>query len=116
MYPSLRERRLKLKDWEKSFPVLPPVTPTAPPPYEGANPEGRTMPPPNNSLHHSVWRQVRAELISSGTGPKVLMSFPVFLDQAGNQFHEPLDFKTVKQIADSVRTYMALRQRLLSGK
>nr|XP_048297948.1 igE-binding protein-like [Myodes glareolus] len=105
MYPSLCERHHKLKDRENSFPLLLPVTPTAPPPYENVNPEEITMPPPNNSLHHSIWRQVCAELISSGTGPKILMSFPVFLDQAGNQFHEPLDFKTVKKIADSVRTY-----------
>ena len=35
----------------------------------------------------------------------MLTAFPVFQDQQGNRYHEPLDFKTVKALAESVRTY-----------
>ena len=32
-------------------------------------------------------------------------AFPVFQDPQGNRFHEPLDFKVIKTLAESVRTY-----------
>ena len=32
-------------------------------------------------------------------------AFPVFQDNQGNRYHEPLDFKMVKSLAESVRTY-----------
>lgn len=31
--------------------------------------------------------------------------FPVFLDQQGNRYHEPLDFKVIKNLAESCRAY-----------
>jgi len=33
------------------------------------------------------------------------LTFPVFLDANGHRYHEPVDFKTMKQLAESVRTY-----------
>lgn len=33
------------------------------------------------------------------------LSFPVFLDANGYRYHEPVDFKTIKQLAESIRTY-----------
>ncbi|XP_063134678.1 igE-binding protein-like [Rattus norvegicus] len=33
------------------------------------------------------------------------LSFPVFLDANGQRYHEPVDFKTIKQLAKSVKTY-----------
>lgn len=36
---------------------------------------------------------------------EVGLTFPVFLDGQGQWYHEPIDFKTIKQLAESVRTY-----------
>jgi hypothetical protein len=36
---------------------------------------------------------------------EVGLTFPVFLDGQGQQYHEPINFKTIKQLAESVRTY-----------
>ena len=67
------------------------LTPSAPPPYpEVVGTEG------GMTFNPEVWREVR-------TG--MLTAFPVFQDQQGNRYHEPLDFKTVKALAESVRTY-----------
>ena len=67
------------------------LTPSAPPPYpEVVGAEG------GMTFNPEVWREVR-------TG--MLTAFPVFQDQQGNRYHEPLDFKTVKALAESVRTY-----------
>mgnify|MGYP001130736056 CR=1 FL=1 len=42
-----------------------------------------------------VWREVRFSLLGC----------PIFTDQAGQRYHEPLDFKVIKNLAESVRTY-----------
>jgi hypothetical protein len=36
---------------------------------------------------------------------EVGLMFPIFLDGQGRRYHEPIDFKTIKQLAESVRTY-----------
>jgi hypothetical protein len=33
------------------------------------------------------------------------LTFLVFVDGKGQQYHEPVDFKTIKQLAESVHTY-----------
>ena len=33
------------------------------------------------------------------------MSFPIFQDAKGNRYEEPLDFKVIKSLAESIRTY-----------
>ena len=33
------------------------------------------------------------------------LTFPVFVDGQGQWYHEPVDFKTIKQLAESVHTY-----------
>lgn len=62
------------------------ILPTAPP----YNPQHR--PAKGISFCPEVWRELG-------------LSFPVFLDTNRQQYHEPVDFKTVKQLAESVRTY-----------
>ena len=66
--------------------------PTAPPPYD---------PPPSSwgsassiSFCPEVWREVAT-------------AYPVFVDPANNnqRYHEPLDFKVIKNLAESVRAY-----------
>jgi hypothetical protein len=42
-----------------------------------------------------VWREVRFSLLEC----------PIFTDQAGQRYHEPLDFKVIRNLAESVRTY-----------
>lgn len=66
------------------------VTPTAPP----FNPQYRDMmkPTKGNSSCPEVWREMG-------------LSFPIFLDANGQHYHEPIDFKTIKQLAESVKTY-----------
>ncbi|KAL6058265.1 hypothetical protein STEG23_030902 [Scotinomys teguina] len=62
--------------------------PTAPPPY----PEM----PRGTSNHPDLWREVQRELS---------VVCPVFVDDRNQRYHEPLDFKNIKSIAESVRTY-----------
>ncbi|MEJ1284676.1 hypothetical protein NN561_015663 [Cricetulus griseus] len=70
-------------------------TPSAPPPYNmtegdgGGGGEGASHCP-------QVWREVGSEL---------RLACPVFLDSQGQRYHEPLDFKTIKALAELVRTY-----------
>ena len=66
--------------------------PSAPPPYccdPGGEQRGASRCP-------QVWRRVQSELPGA---------FPVFLDGQGQRYHEPLDFKTIKTLAESVRVY-----------
>jgi hypothetical protein len=42
-----------------------------------------------------VWREDRLSLLGC----------PIFTDQAGHRYHEPLDFKVVRNLAESVWTY-----------
>ena len=64
------------------------VTPTAPLPYQDLGETG-------NSFCPDAWKEVRSSL----------GCFPVFLDQQGNHYHEPLDFKVIKNLAESCRAY-----------
>lgn len=75
------------------------VTPSALPPYpEVIVTEGGI------SFNPKVWRDVRTKMITQG-GARMMAAFPVFQDQQGNRYHELLDFKTVKNLAESVQTY-----------
>lgn len=75
------------------------VTPSAPPPYlEVIVTEGGI------SFNPKVWREVRTEMITQGEA-RMMVAFPVFQDQQGNTYHELLDFKMVKNLAESVRNY-----------
>lgn len=65
--------------------------PSAPPPYPGAmGAEGGV------SFNPRVWRKVRTEM---------QVAFPVFNNAQNQRYHEPLYFKTIKQLAESLRTY-----------
>ncbi|KAM6202369.1 endogenous retrovirus group K member 24 Gag polyprotein-like [Rhynchocyon petersi] len=61
------------------------------PPYPGGS-----APPllGDTTLHKDTWRWVRAEL-----------ACPIFPDVDGQRMHEPLDFKIVKNLAESIRFY-----------
>jgi hypothetical protein len=62
---------------------------SAPPPYASSTAAyGRTF-------CLEVWREVRLSLLGC----------PIFTDQAGQRYHEPLDFKVIRNLAESVRTY-----------
>jgi hypothetical protein len=41
-----------------------------------------------------IWREIRFSLLGC----------PIFIDQAGQRYHEPLDFKVIRNLAESVRT------------
>ena len=43
-----------------------------------------------------VWKAVRTELH---------LAYPVYVDANQQRYHEPLDFKVIKSLAESVRTY-----------
>ena len=43
-----------------------------------------------------VWKPVHTELH---------LSYPVYADANQQRYHEPLDFKVIKSLAESVRTY-----------
>ncbi|XP_027256330.1 igE-binding protein-like [Cricetulus griseus] len=71
------------------------VEPTAPgpppPPYNITSSPGGSG---GQSFCPEVWKEVRHELC-----------YPVFQNDEGQRYHEPLDFKTIKALAESVRTY-----------
>lgn len=69
------------------------VIPTAPP-APLYNPQHKRMVKPagGTSFCPEVWKEIG-------------LSFPVFLDANGQRYHEPVDFKTIKQLAKSVKTY-----------
>ena len=56
------------------------------------------------SFTPGVWKEVIAEMMSQ-KGDRMMTAFPVFQDQQGNRYHEPLNFKVIKTLAESVRTY-----------
>jgi hypothetical protein len=62
---------------------------SAPPPYATSTATYR------QTFCLEIWREVRFSLLGC----------PVFTDQAGQRYHEPLDFKVVRNLAESVRTY-----------
>lgn len=65
--------------------------PSAPPPV------GRESHVLNScSFCPEVWRAVRTEL---------QLAYPVYVDGNQQRFYEPLDFKVIKSLAESVRTY-----------
>ena len=37
--------------------------------------------------------------------PSVVVTFPLFQDQQGQRYHEPLDWKVVQRLKESVSTY-----------
>ena len=64
------------------------MTHIAPPPYQDLGVTGNLFCP-------DAWKEVRSSL----------GCFPVFLDQQGNRYQEPLDFKVIKNLAESCRAY-----------
>ncbi|KAL6035661.1 hypothetical protein STEG23_036992 [Scotinomys teguina] len=50
----------------------------------------------SNSFSPEAWRMVRSEM---------QLAYPVFQDPQGQRYHKPLDFKVIKSLAESVRTY-----------
>ncbi|XP_052599713.1 endogenous retrovirus group K member 21 Gag polyprotein-like [Peromyscus californicus insignis] len=71
------------------------IIPSAPPPYpEAAAAPGASL--VSSSLHPQLWREVRREM---------QVACPVFVDNQNQRYHEPLDFKFVKSIAESVKSY-----------
>ena len=42
-----------------------------------------------------IWREIRFSLLGC----------PIFTDQAGQRYHELLDFKVIRNLAESVRIY-----------
>ncbi|XP_031215363.1 endogenous retrovirus group K member 7 Gag polyprotein-like [Mastomys coucha] len=73
-------------------------TPLAPPPYLEVAQAAQPAPPSGvgSSFCPGIWTQVRTEL---------QFAYPVYQDPQGNRYKEPLDFKVVKSLAESVRTY-----------
>ncbi|KAL6084850.1 hypothetical protein STEG23_024434, partial [Scotinomys teguina] len=106
---SERERNMINKSNEGPTGYMPAVAPppSAPPP---SAPPPYTFPPTGSyqpgSGHGCVpcapemWREVKREL-----QPSTSIAFPVYADQQQDRYHQPLDFKTVKSLAESVRTY-----------
>ncbi|XP_028631766.1 igE-binding protein-like [Grammomys surdaster] len=78
--------------------ATPPTQPAPPPPYLEAAPVTQLAPPSGagRSFCPGIWTQVRTEL---------QFAYPVYQDPQGNRYEEPLDFKIVKSLAESVRTY-----------
>ncbi|XP_058435750.1 uncharacterized protein LOC131424223 [Marmota monax] len=66
------------------------MVPIAPPPYVGGS-QGS-----GRSFHAQVWRTVNTDMG---------LAYPVFQDNNRGRYHEPLDFKIIKTLAESVRTY-----------
>ncbi|XP_006881306.1 PREDICTED: igE-binding protein-like [Elephantulus edwardii] len=82
-----RERRKQGRDSEESPPChMEPSAPPIPLPY------GQESPPLRTSFCPEAWRQA-AE------------AFPVFEDANQQRYHEPVDFKQLKTLAESVKTY-----------
>ncbi|KAL6093853.1 hypothetical protein STEG23_026889 [Scotinomys teguina] len=106
---SERERNMINKSNEGPTGYMPAVAPppSAPPP---SAPPPYTFPPTGSYQPGSghgcmpcapeMWREVKREL-----QPSTSIAFPVYADQQQDRYHQPLDFKTVKSLAESVRTY-----------
>ena len=67
---------------------------TAPPynPHYTGKKESTRAVRPGTSFCPEVWKEIG-------------LTFPVFVDGQGQRYHEPVDFKTIKQLAESVCTY-----------
>ena len=77
-----------LRHGRRPQPSAPPLP--SPPPYKD---EGDKR--GKRSLHAKVWKNV----------PAIAGAFPVFQDQQGQRYHEPLDWKVVQRLKESVSTY-----------
>lgn len=90
---SLRNRQKKKRKKPKMVEEPPGRFPSAPPPCNvvegGSRVSGSTFCP-------EVWKAVRTELH---------LAYPVYVDANQQRYHEPLDFKVIKSLAESVRTY-----------
>ena len=88
----LRKReRKKEKGGSKALTPCPMTPSTPPPPYLGGGQgsSGRTF-------YLGIWKVVRTEL---------RLAYPVFQGPQGNRYEEPLVFKVIKSLAESVKTY-----------
>jgi hypothetical protein len=47
------------------------------------------------SFCSEIWREIRFSFLG----------YPIFIDQAGQRYHESLDFKVIRNLAESVRMY-----------
>jgi hypothetical protein len=79
---------LSLRHGRLPKPSAPPLT-SSPPYKDDGDKRGKL------SFHVEVWKNV----------PAVAGDFPVFQDQQGQQYHEPLDWKVVQRLKESVSTY-----------
>lgn len=61
--------------------------------------------PPYDPHHKSMVKPAKGTSFCPEVWKEMGLSFPVFLDANGHRYHEPVDFKTIKQLAESVRTY-----------
>lgn len=90
---SLRNRQKKKRKKPKMVEEPPGQFPSAPPPCNvvegGSRVSGSTFCP-------EVWKAVRTELH---------LAYPVYVDANQQRYHEPLDFKVIKSLAESVRIY-----------
>ncbi|KAL6091640.1 hypothetical protein STEG23_002878 [Scotinomys teguina] len=83
-------KRKKEKEKDKK------VNPSGPPSYEGGAPPPYGGGASGNTFAPEAWRVVRA---------KMQLACPVFQDPQGERYQEPLDFKVIKSLAESVRAY-----------
>ena len=91
----VREEQQKKQEREIGHWVSPArsgVEPSAMPPYLDTG-GARSK----RSFNVRVWQRVRTEMPT--------IAFPVFQDDEGNRSHHPLDFKVIKALAESVKTY-----------
>jgi hypothetical protein len=70
--------------------AIPTASPYNPNYKEEIKPKGANK--PSTSFCPEVWKELG-------------LTFPVFLSADGQRYHEPIDFKTIKQLAEPVRTY-----------
>jgi hypothetical protein len=75
---------------KRTKPKVPTASPYNPD-YTGEKKSARAV-RPGTSFCPEVWKEIG-------------LTFPVFVNGQGQQYHEPVDFKTIKQLAESVRTY-----------
>ncbi|MEJ1276689.1 endogenous retrovirus group K member 113 Gag polyprotein-like [Cricetulus griseus] len=71
-----------------------PTAPGLPPPPYNVTSSPSSSGGGGQSFCPEVWKEVRHELC-----------YPVFQNNEEQRYHEPLDFKTIKALAESVRTY-----------
>ncbi|MFP9035798.1 hypothetical protein, partial [Enterococcus faecalis] len=79
-WPNTYAVQKQAKDLNKKA-IMPTARPTPPNNFQGKKPAGST------SFCPEVWKELG-------------LSFPVFLDANGQRHHEPVDFKTIKQLTE----------------